>query len=43
MELILAQMILELEPMVLERILERLKREDRDTYEFLRDLVEEES
>lgn len=41
MEIILAKQILELDAYTLQSILERLKNEETDAYELLKELVEE--
>ena len=41
MELMLAKKILELDYMELMKVLEEFKREDKDSYEILKELVED--
>jgi hypothetical protein len=41
MELMLAKKILELDDMELMKVLEEFKREDKDSYEILKELVED--
>ena len=41
MELMLAKQMLELDTMELMKVLEEFKREDKDSYEILKELVED--